>query len=56
MGIKFGTTGPEASLAKFLQNTYHTLILNLKPLTWAVYIPQAFHVNFKTQFIGVKLY
>ena len=54
-GIKFGTTGPEASLAKFLQNTYHTLILNLKPLTWAVYIPQAFHVNFKTSIYWGKI-
>ena len=54
-GIKLGTTGAEASLAKFLQNTYHKLILNLEPLTWAVSIPQAFHVNFKTSIYWGKI-
>ena len=53
--IKFGTTGAEASLSKFLQNTYHRLILNLEPLTWAESIPQAFHVNFKTSIYWGKI-
>ena len=54
-GIKFGTTGSDASLAKFLQNTYHKLILNLEPLTWAVSFPQAFHVNFDTSIYWGKI-
>jgi hypothetical protein len=47
-GIQLGTTGAEASFAKFMQNTYHIYILNLPPLSWAYSIPQSFHVNFET--------
>jgi hypothetical protein len=55
-GIQFGTSGANASLAKFLQNTYHTLLLNLKPLTWAFSLPQAFHLNGNGSFYwGKKL-
>ena len=38
------------ALAKFFQNTYHVNILNLEPLTWAVSIPQAFHLNINGSF------
>ena len=47
-GIQLGTTGAEASFAKFMQNTYHIYILNLPPLSWAYSIPQSFHINFET--------
>jgi hypothetical protein len=52
--IKAGTTGAEASLAKFFQNTYHRYILNLEPLTWAYSIPQSGHLNFETSLIWGK--
>ena len=46
-GMQVGTTGANASLAKFFQNTYHIYILNLEPLSWATAQPQAFHLNAK---------
>ena len=51
-GIQLGTTGAEASLAKFFQNTYHTYIINAKELTWALSIPQAFHLNSNLSFLS----
>ena len=53
-GIQFGSTGAEASLAKFFQNTYHTYILNARELTWASSIPQAFHLNSDLSFFWGK--
>ena len=50
LGVQIGTTGANESLAKFFQNTYHVNILNLEPLTWAVSIPQAFHLNINASF------
>ena len=50
LGVQIGTTGANESLAKFFQNTYHVNILNLEPLTWAVSIPQAFHLNINGSF------
>ena len=50
LGFQIGTTGARESLAKFFQNTYHVNILNLEPLTWAVSIPQAFHININGSF------
>lgn len=50
LGVQTGTTGANESLAKFFQNTYHVNILNLEPLTWAVSIPQAFHLNINGSF------
>ena len=50
LGVQIGTTGANESLAKFFQNTYHVNILNLEPLTWAVSIPQAFHININGSF------
>lgn len=47
-GIKGGTTGANASLAKAMQNTYHRLVLNLSPLTWAYSLPQSYHLNFES--------
>lgn len=46
-GLLAGTTGANASLAKGMQNTYHRLVLNLPPLTWAYALPQAVHLNFE---------
>lgn len=59
-GIKGGTTGAKASLAQVMQNTYHKLVLNLPPLTWAYALPQAFHLNFESalfwgQALGKKI-
>ncbi len=55
-GIQLGTTGSEASLAKFFQNTYHRYILNLDPLSWSFSIPQSFHLNLETSlYWGTKL-
>ena len=54
-GVQFGTTGAEASLAKFFQNTYHAYIINAKELTWASSIPQAFHLNSNFSFFWGKL-
>ena len=45
-GLQIGTSGAEASLAKYFQNNYHIYILNLEPLSWAYSIPQSFLVNF----------
>ena len=53
-GIQLGTTGAEASLAKFFQNTYHAYIINAKELTWALSIPQAFHLNSNLSFFWGK--
>ena len=50
LGVQIGTTGANESLAKFFQNTYHVNILNLEPLTWAISIPQAFHLNINGSF------
>ena len=50
LGFQIGTTGASESLAEFFQNTYHVNVLNLEPLTWAVSIPQAFHVNINGSF------
>jgi len=50
-GVQIGTTGAEASLAKFFQNTYHIHILNLEPLTWTWSIPQAFHLNINASYL-----
>ena len=50
-GVQIGTTGAEASLAKFFQNTYHIHILNLDPLTWTWSIPQAFHLNLNASYL-----
>ena len=47
-GIQLGTTGAEASFAKFMQNTYHIYILNLTPLSGAWSSPQSFHIKFGT--------
>ena len=47
LGVEIGTTGAEASLAKPMQNSYHKLILNLDPLSWAYSIPQQYHLNFQ---------
>ena len=47
-GIQLGTTGAEASFAKFMQNTYHIYVLGLPPLTWAYSMPQSFHLNVET--------
>lgn len=55
-GIQIGTSGANASLAKFFQNNYHIYILNIKPLTWAYSIPQSFHVNLEASILwGTKL-
>ena len=59
-GIKGGTTGANASLAKVMQNTYHRLVLNLSPLTWAYSLPQSYHLNFESvlywgQALGEKI-
>ena len=55
-GIQLGTTGADASKAKFLQNTYHRYVLNLDPLAWSYVIPQAYHFNFDTSlYWGRKL-
>ena len=53
-GLQFGTTGAEASLAKFFQNTYHAYIINAKQLSWALSIPQAFHLNSNFSFFCGK--
>tara|TARA_B100000767_G_scaffold275578_1_gene313443 strand:+ start:25108 stop:26040 length:933 start_codon:yes stop_codon:yes gene_type:complete len=43
-GVELGATG-DASLAQWMQNTYHRLFLNLKELPWIDEVPQAFHLN-----------
>jgi len=53
-GIHFGTTGAEASLAKFFQNTYHKYVINAKELTWAFSIPEAFQLNANVSFFWGK--
>ena len=45
MGVQLGVTG-DASLAQWMQNTYHRLLLNSDELPWIDEVPQAFHVNF----------
>jgi hypothetical protein len=55
-GFQFGTTGSEESLAKQMQNFYHTYFLNLPKLSWINPQPQAFHLNFFTNYFkGFKL-
>lgn len=55
-GVQMGTTGAETSLAKWMQNTYHRVVLKLEELTWAYSIPQAFHLNAKAHWmLGVPL-
>jgi len=55
-GIQIGTSGANASLAKFLQNNYHIYVLNMEPLTWAYSIPQSFLFNLDTSILwGRKL-
>ena len=53
-GIQFGSTGAEASLAKFFQNTYHTYVINAKELSWSSSIPQAFQLNSNLSFFWGK--
>ena len=53
-GFQIGATGAEKSFAKFMQNTYHTYILNLEELSWSFSIPQAYHLNFHTNLMWGK--
>ena len=43
-GIQLGATG-DASLAQWMQNTYHRLFLNIDEYSWIDEVPQTFHVN-----------
>lgn len=47
--VQTGVTG-DWSLARWMQNTYHTGVLGLRENAWLDQVPNAVHVNIKTQY------
>jgi len=57
IGLQIGTTGANETLSKPMQNLYHKYILDLPLLSWVNYQPQAFHLNFISEYYnGFKFY
>ena len=53
VGIQMGVTG-EWSLARWMQNTYHTNVLGLPENAWVDQLPEAVHVNVFAQYFYQK--
>ena len=53
IGLQLGVTG-DWSLARWMQNTYHTNVLGLPENAWVNQVPEAFHLNVFAQYFYQK--
>lgn len=53
LGLQVGVTG-DWSIARWMQNTYHTNVLNLPEVAWVDQVPEAFHLNVFGQYFSQK--
>ena len=53
LGLQLGVTG-DWSIARWMQNTYHTTVLNLPENAWVDQLPEAVHLNIFGQYFNQK--